>query len=270
ELNRDLISGVIEPMGILQNNILSLLELCSDIIKMIPEDQEETPIVFEFKGIIRRLRETASFCEKFRNYSEFVDSVFWIERKKTNTGDLFERFVITPIEIASMMNETVFEQFKSVICTSATLTVKDNFKFWNSRIGLNFVNNERMTSNVFSSPFNYREQVLLAVPSDAPLPEEYDQYNKYISMITSKTLELSEGSALLLFTSYEMLKNVYREIYPILQKMGITAFRQGDDDRTRLLNKFRTDMSSVLFSTDSFWEGVDSPGEAFKLVIIYR
>jgi len=102
------------------------------------------------------------------------------------------------------------------------------------------------------------------------LPEEQEKYLKYISDITGKTIELSEGGALLLFTSYEILRKVYNEINPLLQRMGITAFKQGDDDRTRLLNRFRTDISSVLFATDSFWEGVDTPGESLKLVIIYK
>ncbi len=268
--DNNLISGVIEPLGELQNNILHLTESCSDILHLIPEDQEENPLVFEFKSVIRRLQEASVFCEKFRNYPEYGDSVFWIERKRTSSGEYFERFVITPLDIASMMNETVYEQFKSVICTSATLTIKNSFKFWNSRVGLNFIDDERMLSSVFSSPFNYKKQVLLAIPSDAPLPENQELYLNYISEITGKILEISEGKALLLFTSYEMLKKVHNDINPLLQKNGITTFRQGDDDRAKLLNRFRTDVSSVLFATDSFWEGVDTPGDSLKLVVIYR
>jgi len=270
EMGESLQAGVLAPIGELQNNILQLSELCTDVLKMVPEEDDENPMVFEFKAIIRRLQEAASFCEKFRNFSEYGDSVFWIERKRTGSGDYFERFVITPLDIASIMNETVFEQFKSVICTSATLTVKDNFNFWQSRVGLNFTDPERTVSRVFPSPFDYQKRVLLAVPSDAPLPEEQDSYQQFVSEYSEKALELTEGGALLLFTSYEMLKNVYADIQPKMQKLGITVYRQGDDDRTRLLNNFRKDLSSILFATDSFWEGVDTPGESLKLVIINR
>ena len=270
DMGDGLTSGVIAPIGELQNNLLGLTELCTDVLKLVPEEDEENPQVFEFKAIIRRLQEAASFCEKFRHFSEYSDSVFWIERKRTSSGEFFERFVITPLDIASMMNEAVFEQFKSVICTSATLTVKNNFNFWQSRVGLNYVDNERTLNDIFPSPFDYKKRVLLAVPSDAPLPEEQEQYLNFISEISRKALETSEGGALLLFTSYEMLKSVYADIQPYLAKLGITCYRQGDDDRTRLLNNFRNDISSVLFATDSFWEGVDTPGESLKLVIICR
>lgn len=269
-MGESLDSGVLNPIGELQRSIIVLIESCSDTLKLVPENLDESPVVFEFKAIMRRLQEAASFCEKFRNFPEYSDSVFWIERKKTSSGESFERFVITPLDIASMMNETVFEQFKSVVCTSATLTVKNSFNFWQSRVGLNYVDSERTLNQIFSSPFDYKKQVLLAVPSDAPLPEEYEQYIRFITEISAKSLEISEGGALLLFTSYEMLKNVYNELQPLFQKLGITAYRQGDDDRTRLLNNFRNDISSVLFATDSFWEGVDTPGESLRLVIIYR
>ena len=120
DLGENLQSGVLAPIGELQNNLLLLTELCTDVLKMISPDDEENSLVYEFKAIIRRMQESASFCEKFRHYSEYGESVFWIEKKRTSSGDFFERFVITPLDSASMMNETVFEQFKTVICTSAT------------------------------------------------------------------------------------------------------------------------------------------------------
>lgn len=270
DMGESLQSGVIAPIGELQNYILHLSESCTDVLKLVSEENDENPMVFEFKAIIRRLQEAASFCEKFRNFSEYGDSVFWIERKRTGNGDFFERFVITPLDIASMMNETVFDKFQSIICTSATLTIKDSFKFWQSRVGLNFTDPDRTISRVFPSPFDYKNRVLMAVPSDAPLPEEREMYQQFISDYSGKVLELTEGGALLLFTSYEMLKSVYNELQPKLNKLGITIYRQGDDDRTRLLNNFKKDLSSVLFATDSFWEGVDTPGESLRLVIINR
>lgn len=263
-------SGLLAPMGELQKELLLLSQACTDTLKAIPEEEDENPLVFEFKAMIRRLQEMSSFCEKFRNYSEYGELVFWIERKKTAAGELFERFIITPLDIASMMNEAVFNQFKSVICTSATLTVRDNFNYWNSRIGLNLSDPEKVFSEIFPSPFDYTRRALLAVPNDAPMPEEGESYYSYISSFCKKALEVSEGGALLLFTSYEMLKNVFNDLKPGLDRMGITAYRQGEDDRTRLLNNFRNDVSSVLFATDSFWEGVDTPGDSLKLVIICR
>ena len=83
-------------------------------------------------------------------------------------------------------------------------------------------------------------------------------------------LELSEGSALILFTSYRMLSEVYAGVKPRLQERGITAFRQGEDDRARLLRRFNQDLSSVLFATESFWAGVDAPGDTLRVVVLCR
>ncbi|RQW05916.1 MAG: DEAD/DEAH box helicase [Calditrichaeota bacterium] len=263
-------SGVLAPMGELQKELLLLSQACTDTLKTVPEEEDENPLVFEFKAMIRRLQEMASFCEKFRNYGEYGEHVFWIERKKTASGEFFERFIITPLDIASLMNEAVFSQFKSVICTSATMTVRDSFSYWNSRVGLNLTDPERVHCEIFPSPFDYASRVLLTIPEDVPLPEEGEAYYRFISDFCGKAIEVSEGGALLLFTSYDMLRNVYDDLKPTFDRMGITAYRQGEDDRTRLLNSFRNDLSSVLFATDSFWEGVDTPGDSLKLVIICR
>ena len=67
--------------------------------------------------------------------------------------------------------------------------------------------------------------------------------------VIGEVLALSEGKALVLFTSYSMLNETLETVTPLLQKMGINIFKQGDDDRNRLLNAFREDTKSVLFAT---------------------
>ncbi len=74
----------------------------------------------------------------------------------------------------------------------------------------------------------------------------------------------------MLFTSYESLKYAYSASHAILLEKGIHLFKQGDDDRFRLLEKFKEDTTSVLFATDSFWEGVDVPGSSLSQVIIVK
>jgi ATP-dependent DNA helicase DinG len=78
------------------------------------------------------------------------------------------------------------------------------------------------------------------------------------------------GSALVLFTSYQSLRSAYAAAAPLLSGEGIRCLKQGDDDRSRLLDGFLRDSSSVLFATDSFWEGVDAPGDTLRLVILAR
>ena len=85
-----------------------------------------------------------------------------------------------------------------------------------------------------------------------------------------KALLASHGAGLVLFTSYSLLREVYAAAQPELARAGIRLMKQGDDDRARLLDSFRAERSSVLFATDSFWEGVDAPGETLQVVILCR
>jgi len=111
--------------------------------------------------------------------------------------------------------------------------------------------------------------VLLGIPSDAPVPTDPD-YQVYASDLIREVLEISEGRALVLFTSYAMLNATYDAVQPALRDLGIHIFKQGEDDRGRLLERFRTDASSVLFATHSFWEGIDAPGQSLEVLILCR
>jgi len=147
--------------------------------------------------------------------------------------------------------------------------VRKQFQYWLSRIGLNGMYQDRLSTVQLESPFHYRKQVLLAVPNDAPQPNQ-SGYQEYVSAFVAKSLAISEGSALVLFTSYRMLQETYAQVAPGLEERGISVLKQGGEERSKLMAHFHSDISSVLFATDSFWEGVDAPGEALRLVIICR
>lgn len=261
--------GVMEPARILQGVILDLTELLAEEIQLLDDDMKEHDVVLEVKQVKSRLESMAAFFEKFRSYEDYSELVFWIEKNRLPEGEYYVKYVITPLDISSMMNKAVFEPYSSVVCTSATLTVNNRFDFWKNRVGLNYLDRARLTERIFDSPFNYRERVLLGVPSDLPLPDE-EGYLKYTTEYIKKVLEISGGKGLILFTSYSMLKEVYEQVKPHMNAMGVTVYRQGDDERNRLLNNFKENITSVLFATESFWEGVDSPGETLKVVVICR
>jgi ATP-dependent DNA helicase DinG len=124
-------------------------------------------------------------------------------------------------------------------------------------------------TGVFPSPFPYKSSVLLAVPKDAPFPNE-EAFRGFVDRLVPRLVMAAGGSGLLLFTSYESLKSAYAAARPLLEARGIRCLKQGDDDRTRLLQTFLADEKSTLFATDSFWEGVDAPGDTLRLVIICK
>lgn len=261
--------GILNPALKLQKSLLELTAELGEMLKSVPEEYHDYDAYLETARLKTRFESIATFFEKFRSYTEYGDDIFWVERGRTSSGDDFVKYNITPLDISSLMNEAVFEPYSSVICTSATLTVNGSFNFWKNRVGIGYVDRDRVLERVYESPFRYDQNVFLGVPTDISLPNE-EGYLDYTIEYVKKVLTMTNGSGLVLFTSYMMLTQVYEVLKPYLDTLGITTYRQGEDDRSRLLNNFKENISSVLFATESFWEGVDSPGETLKVVIITK
>ena len=267
EESRDAAEEVLARMGSLQRSLLELAESIADILRSLSEEEKETSEAYEARMMIRRMETMAGICEQFRSPGEAADRVLWIERKYAGTGSVFVTYVSTPIDIGPLMREAVYEPFSTQVFTSATLTVNKAFGFWNSRVGI--PGDLQPQEEIFPSPFNYKERVLLGIPDDAPPPED-SGYGGYLADFVTRAILAAEGGALVLFTSYELLLRTCAACRPALEEAGITVFRQGDDQRSRLLGGFTREVSSVLFATDSFWEGVDAPGDTLRMVIICR
>jgi len=252
----------------LRKDILNLTNLIRDTLENLDDEQTADPVVWEIKTIVRRLDGVAEICNVFCNYKKHEDNVLWVEKLnlKNTPWAVFSK---TPLELAPILKDSVFLPNKTVVCVSATLAINDDFTFWASRCGIDSINTRRPLSGCFPSPFPYSSAVLLASPSDAPLPDE-DGYQEFVNKAVAKLAAVSGGSALVLFTSYQSLTASYNAAVKELTPMGIRCLKQGDDDRTRLLQAFLSDESSCLFATDSFWEGVDAPGDTLRLVIICR
>lgn len=182
---------------------------------------------------------------------------------------MYLRFIETPLQIASTMNAGVFEPMETVICVSATLQIANDFSFWKYRSGVNFQDPSRLNFQVFESPFPYEKNLLFSVVTDSPLPTTTD-FQKWLEHSLLKLILASSGRALVLFTSYDSLMYAYNYCSVALSKNKIAVYKQLDDDRFRLLKNFKENTSSVLFATDSFWEGVDVPGESLSHVIIVK
>jgi ATP-dependent DNA helicase DinG len=228
------------------------------------KESQKDSLVWDCRVQLSRLAGIAEVCNRFRNDETGDNDIFWLESR-----DRAVRFSITPLDIGPLMREAVFQPIKTVVFTSATLTVSESFSYWAGRIGLDGSEGREPLFRTFPSPFNYQEHVLLGVPTDAPAPDSPRQ-KEFLSRFISSALLASHGAGLVLFTSYSQMRDVTAAAQPALQAAGIRVLKQGDDDRARLLDSFRSDRSSVLFATDSFWEGVDAPGETLQVVILCR
>jgi ATP-dependent DNA helicase DinG len=282
-----ILSVLLSPLMTLRKCLTALAGLLRALVEFAEDGEGETAgaddagrnaVVWEVKAVLRRLETVGLICGAFIEYSERPQEVMWIEaHRSAASGDdrgTWAVFTVTPLEVAPILGTALFEPHKTVVCLSATLTVagspdSPSFAYWNSRSGITLAAGRELLTGQFPSPFPYARSTLLAAPVDAPLPDE-GQYPAFVEKAVLELTELTGGSALILFTSYEALKNAYTAAAPVLEKQGIRCLKQGDDDRSRLLAAFLADQSSVLFGTDSFWEGVDAPGDTLRMVILCR
>src|SRR5690606_9843396 len=147
------------------------------------------------------------------------------------------------------------------------LSVQRSFDYFTHRIGIDRAARRRVDELALDSPFDYREQALLCVPTDIAAPDAPGFLDDTVACVRA-TLEITRGHAFVLFTSFYAMDYVHSKLERDLRHMGITPLKQGQMARTPLLERFRSDVSSVLFGTDSFWEGVDVAGDALQCVIV--
>lgn len=165
-----------------------------------------------------------------------------------------------PIVVADILHDLIFSK-KTCVLTSATMTSAGSFDFVMQESGVD-AGADTLT---VESPFNYMEQCQLVVHSSMPEPND-PGYPVAVADSVAEIIKLADGRVLGLFTSYRNLNAAYARV----QDIGYRVLRQGDMPRTKLVMEFRKDVRSVLLGTESFWSGVDIPGEALSCVVIDR
>jgi ATP-dependent DNA helicase DinG len=182
--------------------------------------------------------------------------VYWYERR--NKGVFL---AATPIDVSQILRQRLFEQFDTVVLTSATLTVGGRFEFIRQRLGLDHVKERTLPPE-----FDYAEQALLYLPSKMPDVRDAGFASKAADEIV-QLLEHSQGRAFCLFTSYSQMNDLFERVRT---RVGFPLLLQGTAPRSVLLERFKNTPAAVLFATSSFWQGVDVPGERLSLVIVDR
>lgn len=210
------------------------------------------------------------FIEQIHHF--FIDNetalnVKWIEVE----GDGVVYLYCEAIDVSTYLAESFFHKKKSVILTSATLTMKNSFSHFIKRLGLS--RNEIITKQ-FASPFDYDEQVQFLVPNDFP-HIVHDHLDEFIYSTCEAIISLSEitkGRILVLFTSYDMLRKAYYLLKETMDTDKYMLIAQGisSGSRARLKKNFQTFSNAILLGTSSFWEGVDIPGEDLSCLFIVR
>ena len=194
------------------------------------------------------------------------DSVYWIESTK---GKYRKRITLAaaPIDVGPLLREHLFQKVPTVIMTSATLTAAGKFDFFQSRIGLT-----QSKTLSLGSPFDYQKQAQLILPKDMPDPTgDSPEYERRATEMIRRYVARTEGRAFVLFTSYEMMRRTAAALTSWLIEQDLALYSQADGvPRSQMLALFKKNPRGVLFGVDSFWQGVDVPGDALVNVIITR
>jgi len=228
---------------------------------------EEEDEKFEIMRFIDRCTELTQNLDHFLT-QKLPGHVYWVEL----AGDGRETISLktAPVNVGPDVKRCLFDKYQSMILTSATLSTspmedKTGFDFFADSIGLSDYDALKL-----GSPFDYQKQVTVYIEKDLPDPNE-PLFIEAAGEALKKYILKTMGRAFVLFTSYEMLESIAEKIAAWLAENDINLLQQGAGiDRTRLLKSFKGSDNSVLFGTDSFWQGVDVPGPALSNVIIVR
>jgi ATP-dependent DNA helicase DinG len=188
--------------------------------------------------------------------SDEKNYVYWYERR--NKGVFL---AATPIDVSQILRERLFEKFDTVILTSATLTVAGRFEYMRQRMGL-----DHAMENALPPEFDYPEQALLYLPQKMPDVRDASFAPKAADEI-AQLLEISDGRAFCLFTSYSQMNDLFERLR---NRLDFPLLLQGTAPRSTLLERFKNTPNAVLFATASFWQGVDVPGDQLSCVIVDR
>ena len=231
----------------LYTNLLAAFELIGSHLNVLQNPPDEV-------GPLQRRAEDIGRCLRFVMESDDEGYVYWVEKR--GRGCFIQA---TPINVAGILSERLFDRVDTITLTSATLAVAGGFDFVKKRLGA-----ERARTLIVPGHFDYAKQTLLYVPQSLPDPRS-PAFPRAAAVEVMGILRHSRGRAFVLFTSYQQM----RAIHDIVSsEIEYPTLLQGTQPRGALLEEFRRTPHCVLFATSSFWQGVDVPGEQLSCVII--
>ena len=231
-------------------SLLSDIRTCLNTLRAILSKKSVSE---EIAALIRRTQEIGDDLEFVLSQGD-PQYVYWCENRGRG---VFLR--ASPIDVWQELDRRLYPSLESLVFTSATLSTQGGFGYFRERLGL-----KEAEELILPSPFDLERQMVLYLPPGLPEPSA-PTFVPAAAREIEAILDITKGRAFVLFTSY---KNMW-EVYEILK--GTLPFQlliQGEGPKHLLLEEFKENISSVLFATASFWEGVDVPGEALSCVIV--
>jgi len=276
---------------LVQDNLTLPIQRLREAVSELIKTSDDKDIGQELIECNRRLGELKLEVTEFLG-QHVEDHVYWVERAGKAQRSL--ALNAAPIDVADYLRRRLFASETSVIMTSATLATASQkpevrsqksepddvqpkrasrqqsagstpLSYFAKRVGC-----EAATQLQVGTPFDYERQMKLFVVNKMPDPRE-QSYSGALEKWTEHFIKQTHGKAFVLFTNYKLMQELGERMQPFFDELGLALFVQGTGTpRSTMLEKFKDDVDSVLFGTDSFWQGVDVPGEALSNVIITR
>ena len=249
------------------------LDFEQPLINLVHELHDRADVTDDSEAAMK-LEAAANQLLAFANEAAFVvqgdqaTHAYWVERVHTEKRKTYIRLVAAPLSVAKALKELFYDVKDSVLLLSATLRVGNDFRYMAKRLGCE----ERFQMITAESPFDYFRQALVLAPDCLPDPSTNpSEYATELASLLKELFTRTDGRALVLFTSYEMMNAVAQNALLPLTRAGITLLIQGEGcSREAMVRELKTKNRTVLFGAQSFWEGVDVSGEALSCVVLTR
>lgn len=252
-----------EPL-ILRSRVTETIDRLIRALRDIAERLEQPDHEAELQSAIRRGEDMRNALHAFLHQS-CEDHVYWVEQQGARRRQLV--LYAAPIEVGPALRASLFNEVPCVVMTSATLSVAGQLDYFQKRIG---ADEDCVAMNV-GSPFNYERQMRILIPKGLPEPNDAEKFPDACAAAIQRYIARTQGHAFVLFTSDRLMRQMAERLHEFFYSQKIRLLQQGDGlSRHAMLEAFKRYPGSVLFGLDSFWMGVDVPGDALRNVIITR
>ena len=262
-LSQDSSANLLHVLGKLEDELSRLYVGLSEL----PEDSfaDQAELTQEIHGRMIECQAMISDLS-FLLVADDEAYVYWVELP-LQQDDIDIRLFTAPLEIGELMKHHFYDDLRTIVFTSGTLAVNGRFDYVMNRLGLD---PEKTVQFKTDSPFDFDSQALVCVPSFLPSPKDPSFQREMSQRVEEIAVDIRRGT-LTLFTSYDMLTSTYESVRETLESEGILVLAQGvNGSRSRMMAHFTEEKSSILMGTESFWEGVDLPGNALEVLILTK
>jgi ATP-dependent DNA helicase DinG len=248
------------------------VETIADRLALEDPAERRAQLIGELRGVVRRLESAAQGLTAALNPPAGAKSgpaVRWMERRGRRHANV--SLAAVPLDLAPILKSALFDRVETVVLTSATLAAGREFGFLEERLGLDLEPSRVVVREILPSPFDFASQCLFGIPTDLPEPRDDEAgHDAAVARVLLELARASDGGLFCLFTSHGALRRAADAVRGHIGGRWPLLVQGESGQRDQLLRRFREAGSAILLGTDSFWEGVDVPGRALRVLILAK